>query len=584
MWKAVMLTGCVALNAVTISAMTVTLSSSVSSPAPVGTFVTFNAAVSNPPGSNLWYRFRVRTQGGDYQIIRDYGPVNWLEWTASQQEGIYEIEAAARDLDSGDQATSSLLFEFQSRVVDGSPVVSATPNPIVFLYSAPACAKNSRIQVEFQLSGGAMQKTPVQECHPDYSMNIYLAGLRAASTYTAHHVIYDQANSRRSPDVSFTTGALPSNLYTDTILTPSRNGSTNAVLLGSPLGANPVANDLNGNVIWYGPVGMILTRVESGGQFWGFVEAPGADSSQQLFRKFDLAGMTLLETNAARVSEQLRAMGKRPITGFHHDVRTISDGRIAVLASVEQLVTDVQGPGTVDVVGDMIVVFDQNLNVVWTWDSFDNLDVHRAAVLGETCPTAGCPEFYLAPTANDWTHGNAIQETADGNFLYSTRNQDWLIKIAYDSGRGDGHIIWRLGKDGDFQINSTDRYPWFSHQHDGNFQLGDPGKLLVFDDGNTRVAELGGGNSRGQVFQVDEQNRVVTPVLNADLGVYAPALGSAQHLRNDNYHFEVGYVQENNTADSYSFELAPDGVKLYAARQNTILYRTFRMVDMYTPN
>jgi len=29
-------------------------------------------------------------------------------------------------------------------------------------------------------------------------------------------------------------------------------------------------------------------------------------------------------------------------------------------------------------------------------------------------------------------------------------NQDWLIKISYDYGDGDGHVIWRLGKDGDF--------------------------------------------------------------------------------------------------------------------------------------
>jgi hypothetical protein len=164
--------------------------------------------------------------------------------------------------------------------------------------------------------------------------------------------------------------------------------------------------------------------------------------------------------------------------------------------------------------------------------------------------------------------------------------------------------MWKMGVDGDFHINSSDPYPWFSHQHDPNFELSEstriphpperrlikpaatsnPSMLLVFDDGNTRVAFLGAGNSRGQALQVDEQNMVVTPVLNADLGYYAAALGSAQLLLNGNYHFDVGFVQENNTIDSYSLEVAPSGRIVYYAHQNTTLYRTFRMASMYTVN
>ncbi len=566
-------------------AMTVTLSPSASSPMPVGTMVTFTAAVKDAQSPDLWYRFRVREQGGDYQIIRDYGPVTSLAWTAAGHEGLYEMEVSARDIDSGDGSTTSVVYQFRSLVLDGKAVVSPTSNPLVFLYSAPSCARSSRMLIEFQIAGGTVQKTPLQACSSDSSMNIYLAGLRANSTYTARHVVYTRSTLMKAPGLTFTTGPLPSNLYSDTILIPAgRSSSSDPILLGSPLGANPVAHDLSGNVVWYGPGGAILTRVETGGEFWGFVEATGQPASQQVIRKFDLAGMTLLETNAARVSEQLKAMGRRTVTGFHHEVRTISGERIAALAGVEQILTGVQGAGPVDVLGDMIVILDKDLNVVWTWDSFDNLDVHRAAVLRETCPTAGCPQYYLAQTANDWTHGNAVQETADGNLLYSARNQDWLIKIAYDHGNGDGHIIWRLGNDGDFRIQSDDPYPWFSHQHDGNFEIGDSTKLLVFDDGDTRVAKMNGGNSRGQVLQIDEQNRVVIPVLNADLGLYAAAVGSAQQLRNGNYHFNVGFVQENGTVDSYSLELTRDAIPVYKAHQDTILYRTFRLADMYSTN
>src|SRR5262249_10594330 len=151
-----------------------------------------------------------------------------------------------------------------------------------------------------------------------------------------------------------------------------------------------------------------------------------------------LVGMTVLETNAARVSEQLVAMGKRPITGFHHEVRTISGNRIVALASNEQILTDVQGAGPVDVLGDMILVFDADLQVVWAWDAFDPLDVHRAALLTETCLTSpGCAPYYLAPNANDWTHANAVAETPDGALLLSVRHKDWLLKINYQLGAGN---------------------------------------------------------------------------------------------------------------------------------------------------
>ena len=564
--------------------MSLAVTTSMDSPVPVGTMIAFSAAVADAPGSNQCYRFRVRRNGGAYRMVRDYGPASTLHWTASDREGAYEMEISARDLDTGDESTTTSLFHFQSLVTSGEPVITPTSNSLVFLYSAPACPTGSRIRVQFRPAGGAHQNTHYKSCTAGSSMNFYLAGLRANTTYSAQHLVDDGFAITPGANLTFTTGDLPPNLYSSTVIVPSAKPNTDPILLGGTLGYNPVASDLSGNVLWYGPWGFtFLTRVEAGGEFWGIVEKPGQDPSQQIVQKFDLLGMTLLETNAARVNEQLTNLGKRNITGFHHEARTLPDGNIAVLAGVEQVLSDVQGPGPVDVLGDMIVVMDQDLNVVWTWDTFDNLDVHRSAILREKCPAAGCPPFYLAATANDWTHGNALQGTADGDILYSARNQDWLIKISYQNAAGDGHIVWRMGIDGDFQINSDDPFPWFSHQHDPNFQAANPQRLMLFDNGNTRVASMQ-GNSRGLVLMVDEQNRVVTPVLSADLGVYSAAVGSVQRLRDGNYQFDAGLVQENNTLDAYSIETNPRGEIQYKVRQSTVLYRVFRMTDLYTPN
>jgi hypothetical protein len=388
------------------------------------------------------------------------------------------------------------------------------------------------------------------------------------------------------PDTTFTTGDVRAGLYLDTIVQRSPTNGIEPILLGGPLFSTPVAHDLSGNVIWYGPPGdFTTTRAEPGGRFWGITENFSDDPALQTVRKFDLAGTTILETNAARVSEQLRAQGKRAISSFHHEVRTLPDGKIAALAAVEQILTDVQGPGPVDVIGDMIVVFDSNLNVLWTWDTFDNLDPYRAAILGEQCvKDATCPPYALAKDANDWTHGNTLAQTSDGNLLYSSRHQDWVIKIAYDNGEGDGHIIWKLGKDGDFQFLSSDAYPWFSHQHDTDFDASDPTKLLVFDNGNTRVILQNQGYSRGQVLQLDESNRTATLFLNADVGIYSLALGSAQKLSDGNYHFDFGYVIDPSGPQAFSVEVDPSGNVVYNAKAGTPLYRSFRMSDMYTPN
>jgi hypothetical protein len=233
----------------------------------------------------------------------------------------------------------------------------------------------------------------------------------------------------------------------------------------------------------------------------------------------------------------------------------------------------------------MIVVLDSELNVVWTWDAFDHLDVGRAALLGETCglTTAGCAPFYLSEAVNDWTHGNSIQPTPDGNLLFSARHQDWLVKVDYQSGAGDGHVIWRLGHEGDFTVFSNDPYPWFTHQHDGKYDPADPTALLVFDNGNTRF-EKQGGNSRGQVFKLDEERRTATLMLNADLGVFAPAVGSAQRLANGNYHFDAGYVPEGAALRAFSIEVDTNGQIVFNATIDNLSYRSFRLTDIYTPD
>jgi hypothetical protein len=445
------------------------------------------------------------------------------------------------------------------------------------------------MRVQFGPPGGPTQQTPFKNCNPGgASMNFYLAGLYAETTYSAHAILDTGNEIIAGPGVTFQTSKLPSFSFSQSVVKPAQAGDSQPLLLATT-GGGQVVTDLAGNAVWYNasPV-TYATRFDSGGYLWGFLEDTGQPVHDQGIRKVDLAGHTVLETNAARVNEQLLALGKDKISGFHHEVRTLPDGRIAALASVERVISDVQGPGPVDIIGDMIIVFDRNLQVLWTWNAFDHLDVTRKATMNETCArgVGGCPPVYLGTTANDWTHGNALQQTPDGNMLYSCRHQDWLIKIAYANGEGDGHIIWKLGKDGDFSFAGNDPWPWFSHQHDGNFESAN--RLVVFDNGNTRIsANQGAGNSRGQVIELDERNRTATLVLNADLGVNALAVGSAQRLLDGNYHFDAGYVLSSGSPGgitAYAIEVDPAGQIVSTLAANTLLYRSIRLANMYGIN
>ncbi|HYK60434.1 MAG TPA: aryl-sulfate sulfotransferase [Bryobacteraceae bacterium] len=367
------------------------------------------------------------------------------------------------------------------------------------------------------------------------------------------------------------------------------------ILLQSTFSSPTVATDLNGNVIWYyaGNISF-LTRPVSGGTFMGLAEDGTKDRSQQFFREFDLAGITLAETNAARVNEQLAAMGVHPINGFHHEARKLPNGDYLVLANSERILTDVQGPGPVDVIGDTILVFDPNLQVLWAWDAFDHLDPHRGAILGETCVyPAGlsCGPFYLAPNANDWLHGNSVQLTPDGNLLYSARHQDQVIKIDYENGAGTGNVLWRLGAGGDFKLAAgdprlgpLDPNPWFSHQHDPGFEPNDS-TLTLYDNGNTRIAGNPGGHSRGQALRIDERRREARLILNADLGAYSNAVGSAQRLSNGDYHFNNGFLSIPPGSKNFaaqSVEVNSQGQMTYGIQFGQLEYRSFRMPDLYT--
>jgi hypothetical protein len=559
------------------------LSPSLSSPRPVGTTVTWTAAATDTNPGAFEYQFSVRLSGGVYTVVRDFATSNSFKWTPSEREGSFDIQVDARNMSTGEAAQLSVSYSVTSRVTGDSAVISTTGNPLVALYSAPPCDAGS-MRVRFWRTGDfTSQTTPWKSCLSGVSRNFYVAGMLPATAYSMRHEVSSDpaAPVTAGPTLSFTTGALPAGFAppASSVVTPSAGDSGQDVLLHSLLNraSRPfiTATDLSGALLWYYDNDISVqyaTRPVGGGTLLLVRDA------QRGVREIDLAGNTVWDTNLKAVSDQLVLRGAHPITSFHHEARRLPDGKTVVLAGTERVLSDVQGPGPVAIVGDMIVVLDENLRVVWHWDSFDHLDVTRKALLDEKCP-----QLCITPsaTANDWTHANAVgYSPADGNLVLSIRHQAWVVKIDYQDGAGDGDIIWKLGKDGDFTFNSADPYPWFSYQHDADYVPGDPTALILFDNGNLRQPVAGvTKNSRGQVLNLDEVNKVATFQLNADLGGYSGALGSAQKLTGGNFHFESGFL----SGVARSIETRPDGSLAFILQTQNLTYRSFRMRDLYTP-
>lgn len=571
-----------------------------SEPAPqlVGEPITWTATVPNAP-SGLVYQFSVGSPGGPFHMVRDFSPDNHFNW-APMQEGTYRVEVTVKDgFDASDFQSAVVVDKVDSRITGDQAVITPTANPLVALYSVPPGSEGT-VHVEFAVAGDnpTWQSTNELPSVPSRSTNFFVAGMLPSTTYEMRDVFSDGTTS--SP-LLFTTGSLPSNLSfpTFTVQQPPGPGSDLDEGLifhqfGSPAtnsnAPNPLATDLNGNIVWYYDVSQSgLTHTYAGQSLvaGGTVLLLGVDpyaplpATLDVLREIDLAGNTVRETNLDAVNAQLNAQGYHSIYTFTHDVERLPNGDTAVIAPTERTI-DVNGTPT-EYVGMTILVLDKNFQVSWVWDSFDHLDVNRGPILGEILQSGGADQLTAATPvlpAVDWLHINAVSwSPEDGNLVLSLRNQDWVIKIDYENGLGDGHVIWRLGQGGDFTVNSTDPNPWFSGQHDAHYI--DDSTIILFDDGNTRRASNPTADSRGQVWKLDEQTMTATLVVNIDLGNYSGALGSAQRLSNGNYSFDSGFQGAAPHQIGQSIEVRPDGSVAYVLQVKGTEYRSFRMQTLY---
>jgi hypothetical protein len=380
------------------------------------------------------------------------------------------------------------------------------------------------------------------------------------------------------------------------VLQPTKNADTGESLLMTSFFTTKgtkgcvALTDLQGVPSWSycQPGQLFMTRAVPGGTI---LVITNTDYTNYAVQEVNLAGTTVNTITESSANSQLAALSQQSIIDFNHEAMRLPNGYTAVIAHNEALYTNVQG-GTpqdpVDIMGDEILVLDTNWNIVWTWNAFDWLPVSRTAILNEKChpcaqtSTGACCPVTLAPKANDWLHGNSLAyDSTDGNLIMSLRSQDWVIKIDYANGAGDGHLLWTLGYQGDFAMINTPNVPspWFSHQHDVEVWVNEnPKQLTLFDNGNTRRATDPTADSRGQALTIDETALTVDIHTNVDFSFYSSGYGTSQILDNGNYWWQAGAAPgPDNTR---TFEYKPSGyagIDSFAIQFADTAYRSFRL-------
>ncbi len=586
--------------------LTVRLQANLSSPQPVGTPLGLTAqplTTGSSARDKFVFQYSVSVSGGPFRIVHDYSQQYAFAWTPDLFEQSVTIRVRVRDNDTKAIAQAEMPFQFVSRVKANVPVVTPTAHPLVALFSAPPCPQGSQFRVAFHADGDeAITRTPAQPCRGSTSNNAYVAGMRPDTEYQVRSEVMTSGRVATGNYLPFHTGMLDGNFPPVVVAIPETGtDATEPVIVYSAEsmvdGARPFASDLQGHIIWYLRSGGTITRVLPGGRF--LVLADGANSVNdtrfdQVLQEVDLAGNVIRETNIGRVAEQLEALGihsdchkdgRECVSGFHHEAIRLPNGHTLALAGLERMMpTGTQGSKLpVDVLGDIIVDLDPDFQVAGVWNGFDHLDLNRKSLYDSKCHAGqggGCPPILLADEANGWTHTNAIAYIpTTGDLLISQPEQNWVLKIDWKDEKGSGKVLWRLGKDGDFKVESADPNPWFRYQHDAGFEPADSDILSLVDDGDISGKDAA-AVVRGQVWKLDEEHHVATVVYSAPLGVHTFCCGSIQKLKSGRYGVVAGAplpLQGRTT------ETDKDGKVVFAIDiPGEIDYRSFRVENMYS--
>jgi len=434
-----------------------------------------------------------------------------------------------------------------------APKIEQAPNPSVPLAAVLKFETNRPISLTVGFTA-ADHTFELEFKHvSDATHGLALIGMKAGRSYEIELVIHSKEGSKSyEKKLMYSTPNLPTDPYRMLRFKVKRNSGIpmepGITLLNPRLRAEGhdgsqfgmlAAVDSLGEMVWY-------YRCDARISDFNFLPNRHISymTADHRFIEIDLLGNIIRSWHAAQRPEGdvENSVPVKSLT-FHHDAEFLSNGNYLILGSEYKEIdnyytseTDSTAPRKRQkVMGDVLLEFTPEGDVVWEWHAFDHLDPMRIGF--ETFSKYWYSRGY--PGVLDWTHANTIlHDTTDNTVVMNSRYLSSLTKI-----NRDGSIQWIFGEPTGLSDTLRSKSlvlkngDWFWHQHSASFTP--QGTVLIFNNNLRRAWPFQEkdetGFSNALEFKVNEEEMYATQIWSSELqdlpGVRSGAMGDVDYLK-----------------------------------------------------
>ena len=249
----------------------------------------------------------------------------------------------------------------------------------------------------------------------------------------------------------------------------------------------------------------------------------------------------------------------------HHDIEYNADTE--TFLTLRKYIREVNGTR---ILLDEIVELNATGQTLWTWDTYNYLNLEDACTFGDTA-------FLDGELLSDFTHSNTLRWSFNENLIYlNVRN----LNTFYAINKTTGELIWSCGEHGDFQLfnkNGTEVTSLWYHGH--SIKEVEENVFIIFDNDFHNKTNPENAHSRILEFTIDEENMTARESWSwiSPKDYWSPYWGDADRLPNGNRIGVFGsqIKQHNNSIGAVFVEVNPEGqvVRTYTFPRGWGVYR-----------
>ena len=429
-------------------------------------------------------------------------------------------------------------------VVHGAAAAANPNNVLSVLVKAQVSEAESALAVFLVLGDleAVPDLTPAVAVEGDSAV-IPVLGLLPASDYAMWVLASGPGGVATGGAVMVSTGELPADLphYTAGGPDPSPGFVAFAV------GAYGVVIDNTGRVVWYhrfAPNGPGLNFMAlPNGRYVGHPPTPDTTDIEPFIEIDPLGNLT-------------RALGcAGGLRSRMHDLIMEMDGGYWIMCDETRLLdlSAYGGVAAAHVTGTVVQRIASTGGLLFQWSPFDYFAITDLEPASRTGVSV------------NWTHGNAIDLTADGDLLVSFRSLNEVTRIS----TATGSVVWRMGGLANQFTFLDSPVPPFSRQH--SLRLTAAGELLLLDNLGTP------GASQAKRFRLDQNARTArlvqwyasSPAVVTSLGGTVQELEEGRTLVSFG---TAGRVEEFDAAGQLVWQIEGNAGYVFRAQRITSLY------------